>query len=258
MVVLASCLTLVIPPESQGDGVFYTTNIDVDDSKLKDWSDDEMLRDVIIYRLGEELSKRYRVPIVKDGGQVTLLVNLTWEDYEATHWRIKVQVMQQGKTNPSHVFMCKENCFGEHDIANRIIKEFPTIVPDLERPLPPIPDDTSGEPVLRRKVKLHAMGWAGVGLGVAGMAAGAIGGVLLPRTRSVFAYDDRVGGNSNERKHSLALTTSLAAGGGVLFVMGAGLLIADLVKGDRARRTKTSWVPFLSPGQAGLTLTRKF
>ena len=108
--------------------------------------------------------------------------------------------------------------------------------------------------------KLHAAGWTGVGLGVAGLATGITGGVLLPQTRERRAFGTGEFEGTlvivTERRHPLSTTVPLITIGAVSLLSGVGLLAWDLSRSKRQR--KMSLAPSFGTSFTGLSASGRF
>ena len=118
---------------------------------------------------------------------------------------------------------------------------------------PKAPPPPSQQPSDDDPKKVGALGWAGIGVALAGAATGGAGIVLLLR-------DDRVRVDPAAPLHVERTSTrrsgiALAVVGGALVISGIVMVAVDQVK---RKRRRVAWAPAMAPGFAGFELAGRF
>jgi hypothetical protein len=195
----------------------------------------------------------------------TLVIDVAWKDERRIDYvgRIEVRGSADGAIEPLAIrsFGC-EMC-GASDLMARLQREVALALGSVTWPAPePVtepeaaassaPADDAPEP--GQRVRLHPLGWAGVGTASTGVVAITVGAVLWSRgDRLVLRPEDPEGPVWKRSFRPPGI--GLVVGGAAAVVVGGALLAVDLVRG---RRRSVAMQPVLGRGLTGLAVEGRF
>ncbi len=201
--------------------------------------------------------------IVDDlGPEATADVTIDWINPDDFHYAIEVRIDLGGGTK---VASRQDECNGctATDLVDRVVSTAEAAIADAQRqaeaaveapeePADPIEAQPAAAAPMTdappRRARLGAMGWAGVGLLVAGVGTGGTGGAFLglgqrkPKDEPIKLRDFRTPG------------IALVATGGALLVTGVVLVVLDRKRAER----RLSVLPGIGGGVATLGVVGRF
>ena len=199
------------------------------------------------------------VEVVEGADEPTVLIRLTWKDYEGSLYHIEILTRRPGED---------PELFGEYDYQavtlgklNPFIEEkIPGALEQLAKEPEPPPEnpavaETEGNGATaenttpneaaeeRRRVPLGPLGKAGIGVGVAGAVGLVAGGVVFGQGRR---YDTDARQEFTEGTNFKPPGAAVMVTGGVLLGAGIALLVVDRVRAKKLRKSDESvarWAP---------------
>lgn len=250
---------------STTDGDHYPAHITIDTTGLAhdDFGPDDVQKQ-------QDVFERDLPPLFLDAGladaeslnSAEVLVLFHWDDFAKFQYGVTFQVTPPDGEQREHSLVFQGD---EYDLLKHLKGEVPSVIALLERPsgpqdvaprpLPPTgpeaPSDTN--PGAEPK---HTLRWVGVGVGLAGLAAGVTGAVLMPRSRSQPQFEDQRFGSEMQRRHPLPITAALVGIGGAGVLAGVVLIVIDTRRAKNAKRASVA--PTFGNQRVGLTLTGRF
>jgi hypothetical protein len=223
--------------EPQPDAPQYVpARVGVDASAMED-DLQKLIEDAIADGIREQLAEQFHVPVAKGGpqGVAQVGVALSWQDADTLTWSIAIRVEREGTTKRLDPFTC-DRCASHEEVLPRIVQELPAVVELLEvapAEEPDPPDDSATPQGGGDKPKaIGALGYAGIGLGVAGLAGLGVGAWLATRDPSL----DGESGADNAGLHDVRPGgwAALALGSAGV-VAGVVMIAVDVGKRRRAR-----------------------
>lgn len=208
------------------------------------------------------------VDIRKSAGDdaVELRVELSWADFEKSTYAVKVRAALPNGESRQDTFELMGDDFNVRkrleDNAHTYVKWM--LVPEggdngaqPQNDPPPSNPPPQEEPRPQPPIK-HTLRWVGIGVGVAGLAVGATGGVLFSRIEDhevLAASGIRV---EQRRTYGDVLPPVLMGVGGAALVTGVVLVVIDAKRAKSARRANTTLSPMVAPNHAGVALRGRF
>lgn len=222
------------------------------------------VREDVVAALGE----RHGIKAVDDRGAATVVVKLSWKDYEESVYRIEILAGRPSEP-PRLVEAFEANCINDTALAEAVVSKLGVALEQLEEPAPkddggpPQTDPAAGtgtEPGHRTaspettdehsRRPLGVLGRAGIGVAAVGVGALVGGGILFATGERVDSPTGR--GPDLQGRDFGPPGVALMATGGAALVAGAVLIVLDRTRASK----RTSAVLLPSPG--GLALTGRF